>query len=183
MWNFVIGAVVGAGIGAITTALSGGSTEEIILSACVGGLGGLISASGLPLGAQMIAGGILSGGSNFVTQTLIQGKKVNEVNYGDVLLDTAIGATSSFLSDKITKSATTFANKMICKGANKVVNGQQTLLRTNNRYGNGAIKRGEALMRTGQKKLNTARGKSSVLGSFFSGVASSTKSFFKKLFR
>ena len=181
-WNYVIGGVVGAILGGVSAALSGGDWKSIALGAGVGAVGGLLAASGIPIGWQIVAGGFLSGGSNLVTQTLIDGKRLNQVDWVDVGLDTTIGAVSSVVSYGATKSATKVAEKTINKGISRIVTGRNVLENTG-RYGRGAIKKGLKTVRSGVKSLNTARGKSSVIGSAFSGFVTNVKNFFKKLFR
>jgi len=174
-WNYVIGGAVGAIVGGVSAAISGGDWRSIALGAGVGAGGGLLAASGLPVAVQIVASGLLSGGNNLVSQTLIEGKSFAEVNWIDVGIDTAIGVGTSVLSYGITRNATQAADKIIQKGANKVVKGQQSLL-SGSRYGKGAIKRGTEIMNNGIKQMNTARGTSSVLGSIAGGILTSIKS-------
>ncbi len=174
-WNYVIGGAVGAIVGGVSAAISGGDWRSIALGAGVGAVGGLLAASGLPVAVQIVASGLLSGGNNLVSQTLIEGKSFAEVNWIDVGIDTAIGVGTSVLSYGITRNATQAADKIIQKGANKVVKGQQSLL-SGSRYGKGAIKRGTEIMNNGIKQMNTARGTSSVLGSIAGGILTSIKS-------
>ena len=181
-WNYVIGGVVGAVVGGVSAAISGGDWKAIALGAGVGAVGGLLAASGVPAGFQIVAGGLLSGGNNLATQTLVEGKSLQEVDWIDVGIDTAIGAGTSALSYGVTRNASKAADKIICKGANKVVKGQQSLL-SGSRYGKGAIKKGTAIMNSGIKQMNTVRGTSSVVGSTSGGFLTSVKSFFKRLFR
>ena len=54
-WNYVVGAVVGGAIGAVSTAIAGGDAKAVALSAGIGAVGGLIGASGLPAVAQIVA--------------------------------------------------------------------------------------------------------------------------------
>ena len=181
-WNYVIGGVVGAVVGGVSAAISGGDWKAIALGAGVGAVGGLLAASGVPAGFQIVAGGLLSGGNNLATQTLIEGKSLQEVDWLDVGIDTAIGAGTSALSYGVTRNASKAADKIICNGANKVVKGQQSLL-SGSRYGKGAIKKGTAIMNSGIKQMNTVRGTSSVVGSTSGGFLTSVKSLFKRLFR
>ena len=136
----------------------------------------LLTASGAPAGFQIVAGGLLSGGNNLATQTLVEGKSLQEVDWIDVGIDTAIGVGTSALSDGVTNNASKAADKTICKGVNKVVKGQQSLL-SGSRYGKGAIKRGMDIMNRRIKQMNTVRGTSSVIGSTSSGFLTSVKSF------
>ena len=81
----------------------------------------------------------------------------------------------------MTKKATAAAEVTIQKGINKIVTGKNTLASTT-RYGKGTIKKGIRIMRSGVKSLNTARAKSSVIGSFLGGFATTIKNFVRKLF-
>ena len=182
LWNYVIGGAVGAVVGGVSAAISGGDWKAIALGAGFGAVGGLLAASGIPAGFQIVAGGLLSGGSNLATQTLIDGKSFQEVDWLDVGIDTAIGVGTSVLSYGVTYNASKAADKIICSGANKVIKGQQSLL-NGSRYGKGAIKKGSAIMNNGIKQMNTVRGTSSVVGSTSGGFLTSVKSFFKRLFR
>lgn len=181
-WNYVIGGVVGAVIGGVSAAISGGDWKAIALGAGVGAVGGLLAASGIPVGFQIAAGGLLSGGNNLATQTLIEGKSLQEVDWFDVGIDTAIGAGTSALSYGVTYKSAKAADKVIRSGASKVAKGQQSLL-SGSRYGKGAIKKGTRIMSKGIKQRNTVRGVSSVVGSSSGGILTSIKSFFKRLFR
>ena len=180
-WNYVIGGVVGAVVGGVSAAVTGGDWKAILLGAGVGAIGGLLGASGIPTGFQIAVGGLLNGGSNLATQTLIEGKSLHQVDWSDVALDTAIGAGSSVISYGVTKKATAAAEVTIQKGINKIVTGKNTLASTT-RYGKGTIKKGIRIMRSGVKSLNTARAKSSVIGSFLGGFATTIKNFVRKLF-
>ena len=180
-WNYVIGGLVGAVASGISAAISGGDWKTIILNTSIGAIGGVLAASGLSIGIQVVAGGLLSGGSSLANQMIIEGKTLKEVDWLDVGIDTAIGVGASVLSYRVTKSASDAAGKVINRGVNKIVKGQQSLL-SGSKYGNGAIKRGTTILNDGIKQLNTVRGTSSVVGSTTGGFFASVKSFFKRVF-
>ena len=181
-WNYVIGGVVGAVVGGVSAALNGGDWKSIALAAGIGAVGGLLAASGIPAGFQIAAGGLLSGGSNLATQTLIEGKSLQQVDWLDVALDTAIGAGASGLSYGVTKNAAMTAENTINKGVNKIVTGKSILANTG-RYGKGTIKKGLGIMRSGVKSLNTVQGKSSVIGSSLGGFVTTIKNHCRNLLR
>jgi len=181
-WNYIVGAVVGAVVGGVSAAISGGGWKEIALGVGIGAVGGIVGASGLSAGFQIAAGGVLSGGNNLATQTLIEGKSLQEVDWIDFATDTVIGVGTSALSYGVTHNASNKADKIICKGVNKIVKGEQSLL-SGSRYGKGAIKKGTEIMNRGINQMNTVRGASSVIGSSSGGLLTSIKSLFKRLLR
>ena len=86
-WNVVIGAVVGGVIGGITTALTGGTKEEVLLSMACGAISGGFAATGFGgLGAQMMVGALTSSvDSGF--------QNYNDYKDGEITLDEAIKGT------------------------------------------------------------------------------------------
>ena len=103
------------------------------------------------------------------------------IDWFDVGIDAAIGVGTSVLSWGVTRQAAKAADKIICKGVNKVVKAEQSLL-SGSRYGKGAIKKGLAIMDKGFKQLNTVRGTSSVIGSTSSGLLASAKTLLNRAF-
>ena len=181
-WNYVVGAVVGGAIGAVSTAIAGGDAKAVVLSAGIGAVGGLIGASGLPAVAQIVAGGVLGGAGNFANQFFIEKISLENIDWGDIIIDSAIGAAASAISYGITKNASQAASNLMGKGAYRVVKGEQRILK-GDRYGKAAIKRGMSTLQNGIKRMNTARGKSSVVGSLISGFVTGAKNIFRKIFR
>ena len=181
-WNYVVGAVVGGAIGAVSTAIAGGDAKAVALSAGIGAVGGLIGASGLPAVAQIVAGGVLGGAGNFANQFFIEKISLENIDWGDIIIDSAIGAAASAISYGITKNASQAASNLMGKGAYRVVKGEQRILK-GDRYGKAAIKRGMSMLQNGIKRMNTARGKSSVVGSLISGFVTGAKNIFRKIFR
>ena len=188
LWNFIIGGVFGAAVSAASTAISSymdKGTVDIkatLLSGAIGALGGVIGASGLCTVAQVVTSSVLSAANNVSTQLLSNGGDFSKVDWVDVAVDSTIGAISSGISYGATKKAVDCAQNTIIKGINKIVKGKETLVQTG-KYGKGAIKRGLSVLREGIKNLNTAQGKSSVIGSFVGNVVSTAKNFFKSAFR
>ena len=95
-WNIVIGAVVGGAIGAIGTALDGGTPNEILMSAACGVLSGGLAATGfggllgqIAIGA--VTSAIDSGYQNY--NEYAAGKKTLNQAVVGTLVDTAMGAT------------------------------------------------------------------------------------------
>lgn len=80
------------------------------------------------------------------------------------------------------KKASQAASNLMGKGAYRVVKGEQRILK-GDRYGKAAIKRGMSMLQNGIKRMNTARGKSSVVGSLISGFVTGAKNIFRKNFR
>ena len=181
-YNYVVGAVVGGAIGAVSTAIAGGDAKAVALSAGIGAVGGLIGASGLPAVAQIVAGGVLGGAGNFANQFFIEKISLENIDWGDIIIDSAIGAAASAISYGITKNASQAASNLMGKGAYRVVKGEQRILK-GDRYGKAAIKRGMSMLQNGIKRMNTARGKSSVVGSLISGFVTGAKNIFRKIFR
>ena len=86
-WNVVIGAVVGGLIGAISTAVQGGSKTEILVSAACGAVSGALAATGLGgVVGQMAVGAITSAVDSGY-------QNYNDYKSGDITLGEAIGGT------------------------------------------------------------------------------------------
>ena len=181
-WNYVAGGIIGGVIGGISAAISGGDWKSVALSAAVGAVSGVIAASGLGFAAQTILGAVLSGGSNLISQTLIDGKSFEQIDWVDFSADIAISVGSSVLSYGLTRKSSKSAMAMIKRGADKVQKGEQRLLRTG-KSGLSDINKGNRITKQGIKQRNTVRGASSVIGSTIGGIFSSVKSFIRKLFR
>ena len=92
-WNYVVGAVVGGAIVAVSTAIAGGDAKAVALSAGIGAVGGLIGASGAV--AQIVAGGVLGGAGNFANQFFIEKISLENIDWGDIIIDSAIEAAAS----------------------------------------------------------------------------------------
>ena len=121
-WNVIIGAVVGGAVSAISTALDGGSSEEIWLSAACGAVSGAFAASGLGgVVGQMAVGAITSaidsGYQNY--NEYKSGEKTLGEAIGGTLVDTALGATFGAMGAEGTGALKT-SNK-IAKATNKAI--------------------------------------------------------------
>ena len=123
-WNFVIGAAVGAVIGAALTAvdilstggeLNGAAWAKIGISALAGAASGLMAASGAGLVVQMSAGALI-GGAESVGHQLIDNGKVDSMKLTvDVLAGAAgglIGGSGAINGSKyMTQQASRFVSK------------------------------------------------------------------------
>lgn len=109
----------------------------------------------------------VSGLGNAASQ-VHQNKGFKNFNALDVVGSAVLGGATSFMGSVVGSKATSNiskqANNLIRKGANKIIKGQQSLL-SGSRYGKGGIKVGSNLLNSGIKRLNTARGLTSVIGS------------------
>ena len=129
LWNIIIGAAVGAFVGGLSAAIASyQSTGEINwgsvgIGAAAGGISGAISATGMPALGQAIASGIIATGSNIATQTIVEGKKINEINIKDAILDGVISFGASYLGSAVTKKASDAAKHLINKGIDRVTSG------------------------------------------------------------
>ena len=177
--QLVVGAAVGAIVGGISAAVSSyKSTGQVnvgvvLLGAGTGAIGGLIGATGMSMYLQAAISGVLSATNNVGT-SYIQGEKVD---FADLAIDTAIGSVSSFLGSKMVEKAAVQAGKQITRGIGKIARG---IAKRNagNRYWKGATKRGLQLFSSGVKKMHTAQGRASVIGSSVGGALSIFKSWF-----
>ena len=95
-WNIVIGAVAGAVVNAVSTALQGGTATEIALSAVCGAVSGAFAATGFGgVAGQAAVGAITSaidsGYQNF--NDYKSGEKTLAQAIGGTIVDTVMGAT------------------------------------------------------------------------------------------
>ena len=97
-WHIVVGAVVGAAIGAISEATAGGDWRTILVSTAAGALSGGLACTGLGVGALVAANVAISAGESFINQTIKKG--VKNVNYAEVALDGVIGGVNAALGGK-----------------------------------------------------------------------------------
>ena len=171
LWNLVVGAAVGGIIGGVSAAISSykdsGSVNisAVIVGAGTGALGGLIGATGLSAGTQAIASGVISAVNN-IASAKISGQKVK---WTSVAIDAFAGAASSLIGSAATKKAAAAAEKQIQRGVRRVVSAK-TRYNNGSRFWKGAAKRGIELIQRGNRAMNTARGKASVIGSGISGA-------------
>jgi RHS repeat-associated protein len=104
----IIGGTIGAVIGGYSAYVNGGSREDIIRSAAVGAVAGVLSTIPIPglsavagqLGAAMISGGTIGAGSNILTQ-LVTGTSIDNINYQSAILSGLAGAIGSGLGNSI----------------------------------------------------------------------------------
>ena len=182
--NIVIGAFVGAVVGGVSAAISSyKSTGEVnlgsvVIGAVAGAVGGAISATGMPAAGQAIACGLVSAGANFANQTIVEGKKLSEVDYLDVIVDGVISAGCSAIGSAVTRKASEAAKNVINKGVKRVVSGLNRY-NAGSRFYKGALKRGVTLIQRGVYSLHYAQGKASVIGSVSNFVASTIKTIIK----
>ena len=101
-WHIVVGAVVGAAIGAISEAAAGGDWRTILVSTAAGALSGGLACTGLGVGALVAANVAISAGESFINQTIKKG--VKNVNYAEVAFDGAVGGVTSAIGGKGTGS-------------------------------------------------------------------------------
>ena len=97
-WHIVAGAVVGAAIGAISEAASGGDWRTILVSTALGALSGGLACTGLGVGALVSANVAISASESFINQTIKKG--VKNVNYAEVAFDGAVGGVTSVIGGK-----------------------------------------------------------------------------------
>ena len=91
-WHLVIGATIGAIIGGITTAISGGDATDILISVVAGAAGGLLAASGAGVVAEAFGSAAISMVSNATQQVNSMSKGEQEsFDTADMLFDGAIG--------------------------------------------------------------------------------------------
>ena len=124
-------------------------------------------ATGLGAGTQAIASGVISAANNIVSAK-VSGQKVK---WSSVAIDAIAGAASSLIGSAATKKAAVAAEKQIQRGVRRVVSAK-TRYDSGSRFWKGAAKRGLELIQRGNRAMNTARGKASVIGSGISGAFS-----------
>jgi len=93
-WHILIGAAVGAIVGGAAKAITNVATgkkwsEGVGLAAAAGALSGALAATGLPPIVQIVGSAFISGGESVLSQG--QEKGFDNIDYGEVVLDTVIG--------------------------------------------------------------------------------------------
>ena len=98
-WHFIAGAAVGGLISGISTAISGGSARDIVISAVGGALSGALSASGVGLMGQILGNAAISASSNIATQIsdYYSGRR-QTFNEKELVADTVWGGVSGVVS-------------------------------------------------------------------------------------
>ena len=101
LWNFIIGAVVGAAVGAISAIVEGKSTSEVLVAAGVGAVCGVISASGLAVVGQAFACAAVSAAGEATNQTIAMVEEGNWTlegyNYAAIAKEGIKGGVTSIL--------------------------------------------------------------------------------------
>lgn len=118
---------------------------------------------------QAVASGIISAATN-VGSALAHGEEIDLVD----VVDAGIGAASSLVGSAVTNKAASSAKSTIAKGIKRVISGKNRY-DNGSRYFKGAMKQGMRLIGAGVRRLNTAQGVASVIGSVVGGTASVTK--------
>ena len=125
-WHIVVGAAVGAVLSGASSIISDlVSGEEVDwksagISALSGGISGALACTGIGFGASVAINTALSSGESILTQGMKNGFK--NINYGEVLLDGAIGGITAAIGGK-------------GKGTKHLNNlGKQTVKRTTNAF-------------------------------------------------
>lgn len=171
-WNVVIGAAVGAIVNGVTTAIdtymSTGSVDwkQVAVASAVGAFSGGIAATGLGVIAQASATAAASAVGSVISDVIsrqqsgkggrIIGKKAGKIAVRAVK-SAAIGFGSSVLGSAAGK---VLSDKMAEKGAEIVLRGKGGVGCWTRAQARNMVNRGESL-------INTARGVSSVIGTFF----------------
>ena len=119
-WHIVIGAAVGGAVAATTTALSGGSGKEILISAVSGALSGGLACSGLGKAALVVANVVISAAESFATQAVNKG--VKNVSAKELFVDAAIGGFSGIGGGNGNKHLNTYGRKAAKRVINKFAN-------------------------------------------------------------
>ena len=121
-WNVIIGAVVGGAISAISTAISGGSGNEIFLSAACGVVSGAFAASGLGGVVGQIAVGAITSAFDSGYQNYNKYKS-GEKSFKEAVIGTAIDTTMGATFGAMGAEGTTALKKSneIAKSTNKAL--------------------------------------------------------------
>ena len=127
-WHIVIGSVVGGVIGGISTALTGGDATAILISATAGAISGGLACSVVSLGTIIVVNSVISASESILSQGASKG--FNNIDYGEVAIDTVIGGAVSAIGGKGT--GTKHLTKL----------GKQTVKRTVNTTTHKGIKAG-----------------------------------------
>lgn len=97
----IVGGVAGTVIGAVSAAISGGDTADIIIGAIAGAAGGVLAASGVGAVGQAIGSAAISMISNATTQVKnITAKKQDEFDVKDMLFDGVVGLATGILGGR-----------------------------------------------------------------------------------
>ncbi|MCQ2740965.1 MAG: hypothetical protein MJ210_02475 [Alphaproteobacteria bacterium] len=144
------------------------------MGATTGAISGAISASGIGLVGQMAWGAGINVANTVIDKTIIKKQKLAASDLVEIGFDAVAGAGSALVSYGITKAASKSADKLVCKGVNKIVKAEQKAIQ-GQRYTNGAMKRGSKLLAEGIKQSNIVKGKSSIISSALTGCYSRAK--------
>ena len=98
-WHFLIGAVVGGIIGGISEGLTGGDFTDVMIGIATGAGSGLLAASGVGLAGAIAGNAAISMAGNATSQ-VIHNKGFDKFDFGDMLIDGAIGGISGAIGGK-----------------------------------------------------------------------------------
>ena len=100
-FHFLVGAVIGAVIGVVSSIVSGGDLVDVVISGVAGAAGGVLAASGAPMGWEIVGNAAISMASNAGQQVnhIIQGDS-EEFDVGSMVFDGAVGAVAGALGGK-----------------------------------------------------------------------------------
>ena len=106
----MVGAAIGAGIGAVSAWAAGGSGRDIAAAAAGGAVTGALAAAtcGLSLGAE-VGGGALAGTAGYYAEHLVSGK---ETSVTGAALSAAGGAAGAMAGELINSAVSTASNKL-----------------------------------------------------------------------
>lgn len=145
IWNFVVGAVVGAGFSAVTQVVSNAIADEklsngLISATLLGAAGGALAASGVGVVASVLGNAGISLTGSYANQA-ITNKSFTNVNIGAIATDTIVGGITGriggsgmgkavnikTLNINLTKKVTTLSKKVITQGVKYYVSQTKTV--------------------------------------------------------
>ena len=102
-WHIVVGAAIGAVVGVFTKMIVNviddkPITDGLITAGIAGAVSGGLAASGIGIVGQVVGNGLIGAANNAVDQFagMINGSNTDGFDFGDMLLDGAIGAIAGF---------------------------------------------------------------------------------------
>ena len=126
-WHIVAGAILGAAISTVASIVSqvrtNGSVDPVttLIAAGSGAIGGALTASGVPVGGQIVGGALVGMAGDYLTQSReIQLGKRTEIDKSELAVSTIVGGVCGLVSGPGASGSSGGQKNMINLGVNSV---------------------------------------------------------------
>lgn len=126
-WHIVVGAVIGAAISTVASVISqvrtDGSVDPVttLIAAGSGAIGGALTASGVPVGGQIVGGALIGMAGDYLTQSRkIQLGKQTTIDKSELVVSTIMGGVCGLVSGPGASGSSGGQKNMINLGANTI---------------------------------------------------------------